>query len=1221
MLLAAVLFTTCSLSTMTESVMAAKKQYRGKEKIESYNAYGEFTEGGIKYYVSEASYSGRNGEVYAAGGDFAAETLSIPATVKHNGRQYNVVGINDMAFENYENLIKVTIGDGVTYIGGGAFWGCWYLESITLPKNLKELGEYAFGYCGSLKSIKFPDSLTVIPNNVCEYSAVSKVTFGSKVTEIKSYAFMNCLGLKEITLPASLKTLEGYAFYNCYNLGKITNNSKLKKTDLESAFEYTKWSKDSQKRENTYTYADKDQLISIWLDNKQITDGYLYYRMKDYEAENRGYTYEDWEHGVYAELKKDSKGSFILDRKYVTDSMNAVQGEFYYCGKKPKDYLKEYTFKFGTEEIPGASVLGRESYDEDSAEAERIKAEQGEDACREFENNRKTLSEYTEEYKYSARPVRLYTISYEQGEQDCMFMPKDAIAGRYGYAKIGDGIDEFKSGIGKITHPLAPGRAFAYYADSTGKRIDSVTDITGPVTLHPVFVNEDELYSGNDYLSEKDYYYAYMYVDWKTIAENIRIGSGYDFVERLLTYTDKKKGMCIVDKKITFSCSDLEKYAAKNGTEGTPGYSFSTDGYFYNRDEIILIKPGGTLEIDGITLQYGVKISVQKGGKLILKNGAKINGGLLGVQEGGEVELDNGIFDGVLLNAGTITVKTPKYKRATDSFYTKSIETRLFLNSSSGVINLDYGALNWNNDFDMDYGPGMVRSDMRDEKDAVVINNGTVNVTGFGYISMYDGANEEHKEAYSKTSVVNNGTINITSSAERFYSYEAFELSSNIFYNYGTIKVRSDVRRTYCLPDSYIGGIGTTEFGPCADMELRGSVFINYGTLDLDIKDGAGLNISGQFFPYEKAVKRFEEDGYTASHGRLENRKGGRIKITSDNACGIIIGFDSYLVNDGTITIKEKDANSREPSLIIGGKVINNSKITNDGSIGYTTGFMYGEQKAYALDSGYSGKKWTGKGRELLAYVLDPRGVESNKEYNTYVTYDKTVLVDGSAYKGASNFATVFLPVNKKVKLNVKVSGFTDKTMEFTTAASSKDYVNSAYKSIKAGTDPTKYISISLTKGKSTADSSVTKQPLDIDKGIFLGNMEYSVTTSDLKGGTVCFERGGSEGSTLVVPDTITYEGRKYKVTMFNVGGTSETTSITIGKNVEYIDDEAFYRNTGLKTLTINSKLLKEGSLGKNVFSRIPSTCTIIVPKAKLKAYKKLFQAAGLNKKVKIKGR
>ena len=116
--------------------------------------------------------------------------------------------------------------------------------------------------------------------------------------------------------------------------------------------------------------------------------------------------------------------------------------------------------------------------------------------------------------------------------------------------------------------------------------------------------------------------------------------------------------------------------------------------------------------------------------------------------------------------------------------------------------------------------------------------------------------------------------------------------------------------------------------------------------------------------------------------------------------------------------------------------------------------------------------------------MLELRGPEHYKDFNLYVTGGKTVYCDGKSEvrddhedEAGLSCETVFLPVNAKTKLTVKVSGFADKTVEFTSAASVKDYYDTAYKRLKSGAEPNNYINISLTKGKGTADSSVTARP------------------------------------------------------------------------------------------------------------------------------------------------
>lgn len=75
---------------------------------------------------------------------------------------------------------------------------------------------------------------------------------------------------------------------------------------------------------------------------------------------------------------------------------------------------------------------------------------------------------------------------------------------------------------------------------------------------------------------------------------------------------------------------------------------------------------------------------------------------------------------------------------------------------------------------------------------------------------------------------------------------------------------------------------------------------------------------------------------------------------------------------------------------------------------------------------------------------------------------------------------------------------------------------------------------------------------------------------------------------------------------------------ITLQTKVKKLGEQTFYGCKQLKTITIKSKQLK--SVGKNAIKNIKKNATIKVPKAKKKAYKKLFKSkTGYKKSMKIK--
>jgi hypothetical protein len=66
---------------------------------------------------------------------------------------------------------KVTVANGVTYIGSEAFWGMSKLEDVSLPDSVTAIGGSTFRFCQSLKSLRLPKNLTKIPEfcfNVCD---------------------------------------------------------------------------------------------------------------------------------------------------------------------------------------------------------------------------------------------------------------------------------------------------------------------------------------------------------------------------------------------------------------------------------------------------------------------------------------------------------------------------------------------------------------------------------------------------------------------------------------------------------------------------------------------------------------------------------------------------------------------------------------------------------------------------------------------------------------------------------------------------------------------------------------------------------------------------------------------------------------------------------------------------------------------------------------------
>ena len=81
---------------------------------------------------AEVTFKGSSWDEY--NGEYSG-TITIPATVTHEGVEYNVTSIGKEAFSNCSSLTSITIPEGVTSIGEYAFSNCSSLTSITIPES------------------------------------------------------------------------------------------------------------------------------------------------------------------------------------------------------------------------------------------------------------------------------------------------------------------------------------------------------------------------------------------------------------------------------------------------------------------------------------------------------------------------------------------------------------------------------------------------------------------------------------------------------------------------------------------------------------------------------------------------------------------------------------------------------------------------------------------------------------------------------------------------------------------------------------------------------------------------------------------------------------------------------------------------------------------------------------------------------------------------------
>ena len=185
--------------------------------------------------------------------------IVIPEIVGYNGVAYSVTAIGENAFYKCFSLTSVTIPKSVTTIGNNAFYDSYYITAVyitdlsawcnidiynvyanplrygdlyingnlvtdlVIPNDITEIKKYAFNHCTGLTSITIPGSVTTIGLVAFQdCTGLTSVTIPNSVTTIGGGAFDGCTSLTSVTIPNSVTTIEGTAFSGCTDLTNVT---------------------------------------------------------------------------------------------------------------------------------------------------------------------------------------------------------------------------------------------------------------------------------------------------------------------------------------------------------------------------------------------------------------------------------------------------------------------------------------------------------------------------------------------------------------------------------------------------------------------------------------------------------------------------------------------------------------------------------------------------------------------------------------------------------------------------------------------------------------------------------------------------------------------------------------------------------------------------------------------------------------------------------------
>ncbi|MBR6079277.1 MAG: InlB B-repeat-containing protein [Treponema sp.] len=117
-------------------------------------------------------------------------------------------------FYSCENLKSITIPNGVTSIGDGAFEYCFGLTSVSIPNGVTSIGKQAFRSCSKLTSIEIPSSVRYIGAEAFrDCSKLADVTFTDEESSWKYNDNGRVVTIGRINATQLTKT---YVYHNLY---------------------------------------------------------------------------------------------------------------------------------------------------------------------------------------------------------------------------------------------------------------------------------------------------------------------------------------------------------------------------------------------------------------------------------------------------------------------------------------------------------------------------------------------------------------------------------------------------------------------------------------------------------------------------------------------------------------------------------------------------------------------------------------------------------------------------------------------------------------------------------------------------------------------------------------------------------------------------------------------------------------------------------------------
>jgi len=198
----------------------------------------------LNVHVSNTAFKSSDGVLYTKDGKtliFCPLAKSGSVTIPSG-----TATIKEDAFDGCSKVTGISIPASVTTIGYDAFKKCSSLTSISIPAGVTGIGAWAFDDCSNLSSIivdpsntvyKSVDGVLYSKNGAdvirCPEGKSGSCTISYGATNIKGYAFRECLKLTDVTIPNSVTVIRNDSFMGCSGLTGVVIPASV--TSIEEA--------------------------------------------------------------------------------------------------------------------------------------------------------------------------------------------------------------------------------------------------------------------------------------------------------------------------------------------------------------------------------------------------------------------------------------------------------------------------------------------------------------------------------------------------------------------------------------------------------------------------------------------------------------------------------------------------------------------------------------------------------------------------------------------------------------------------------------------------------------------------------------------------------------------------------------------------------------------------------------------------------------------------